>query len=70
LSAPVARIIHRRLPTGTDELGNPDLGDAIEALIALWFYARKQFRKLRDWRRAKRDLPTPLDQPGESDAAA
>lgn len=56
LDTPIARIIYRRLPAGTDELGNPDLGDAIEALIALWFYIRKQIGKLRDWRHAKRQL--------------
>jgi hypothetical protein len=69
IAPPVARIIHRRLPAGADELGNPDLGDAIEALIALWFYARKQFRKLRDWRRVKRELDIPDDE-GAPDAPA
>jgi hypothetical protein len=61
--APIARIIYRRLPAGSDELGNPDLADAVEAFIALWFYARKQFRKLRDWRRVKSDLTDPLEEP-------
>lgn len=52
ISAPVARIIARHLPAGADDLGNPDLADAIAAGIAVLLYVRKQIARLRAWRRA------------------
>lgn len=67
ISAPVARIIARHVPAGADELGNPDLADAISAGIALLLYVRKQLAKLRAWRRAHadaEDLAEQLEQVG------